>query len=98
MKKKGIYICYGSSIHTAGVDRKIESQVSAFREAGFKIKIQRIGINKVPGWKILYRLPFTNVNPYWKWHDEYQKIDFLYIRHPVTLSFSLFRLLKRIRK
>lgn len=98
LMKKGIYICYESSLGTAGVDRKIESQILAFRESGLKIKKIQPGIHKIPGWKLLYRLPFTNINPHWKWDKDFAICDFIYIRHPVTLSFALFRLLKKIRQ
>ena len=96
--KKGIYIIYESSSVTAGVDRKINSQIRALRESGMEIQIIRVGVNKIFGWRLLYRLPFTNINPYWIWHEEYKSCDFIYMRFPSCLSLPLLRLLNKIKK
>ena len=95
---KGIYIVYESSSVTAGVDRKINSQIRALQESGMEIQIIQVGVNKIFGWRLLYRLPFTNINPYWIWHEEYKSCDFIYMRFPSCLSLPLLRLLDKIKK
>lgn len=96
--KKVIYIAYESGKSTAGVDRKIDGQIKAMRESGMKVRKVVMPIHRVPGWKLLYRLPFTNINPYWSWHKEFGVCDAIYLRYPMNINIALLRLLKEIKR
>lgn len=47
--------------------------------------------------KILYRLPFTNVDPHWKYIHSFDRVDFIYLRKPY-MSFAFIRFLKQIKR
>lgn len=96
--KKGVYIIYEELTDETGVNKKIKSQIETFEKVGFAMNTVCMDINKVPGWKILSRLPFTNITPCWRWSDAFAECDFIYFRHPVFLNLALIRLLKKIKK
>jgi len=97
-KKKGVFITYTPLTNSTGVIKKIKSQIKAFEDAGFEMSTVYMDIKKVKGWKILYRLPFTNVLPYWRWFDEFADCDFVYFRHPRYMNIAFLRLMKQIKK
>ena len=67
---KGYFIVYENIERNTGINRKIKSQIKAFQRCGIDIKVKEI-LPKTTlfGYKILFRLPFTNVSPVWKVDD-----------------------------
>lgn len=99
--KKGVYIVYDKSADntgTTGVIKKIQGQIAAFEAEGFLMKTVHMDIRKICGWKILYRFPFTNILPYWRWFDEFRECDFIYFRHPKYKNIAFIRLFKQIKR
>lgn len=94
--KKGVYIRYMEL--TAGAEKKILGQIKAFEDAGFQMSTICMDIKMVPGWKVLYRFPFINIRPYWRWFDEFGECDFIYFRHPHCMNLAFLKLMKRIKE
>lgn len=96
--KKGVYIIYQKITDKTGVHKKIQGQIDAFKNAGFDMKILHMEALHIQGWKFLYRLPFTNVLPHWKWFDEFGDCDFIYFRHPTFMNIPFLKLMKEIKR
>ncbi len=96
--KKGVYIIYNKITDTTGVNKKIHGQIEAFKKAGFEMKTVHMSTKYMPGWKILYRLPFTNILPHWRWFEEFENCDFIYFRRPPFMNVPFLGMLKVIRK
>ena len=99
--KKGFFIVGGSVNDGSGVSRKIRSQIDAFRRAGIDIEPYEVSSrDDLPGYKLLFRLPFTNVSPVWpsgKALEKFRDIDFIYMRRPMFCNCWFIRFLRGIR-
>ena len=81
-----------------GVGKKIQSQVAAFRLAGFTC--EHVCLRKRPAtfWdKLRKRLAVFGDGLDWQINDTIQKADFLYIRRPSVISLGFLRFLKEIK-
>lgn len=97
--KKGIYIVYEDiEKNINGVNKKIFGQITAFEENGIQMKQYLILPEYVKGYKILYRLPFTNLAPRWKWNKCLSECDFIYLRRPYFMSGAFIKFLKEIKR
>ena len=97
MKKKLVYVSYDEGPGLAGVVRKIQGQCKAFEEAGIDVHRVLMCTRRVQGWKFLYRLPFTNVSPYWHWDNSFLDCDYIYIRYPTCINYPFLKLLREIK-
>ncbi len=97
--KKGIFIVYDDLQNNTGVNRKIKSQIAALQENGIDIRPKLVQFKTdMPGYKLIYRLPFSNVSPIWKMDKEYCGIDFVYLRRPFFCNVWFISLLKKLKK
>lgn len=96
--KKGIFIVYDDLENPTGVNKKILSQISAFKEKGFEIVPYKMEAKVIPGYKIFYRLPFTNLSPEWNIDTKLLTCDFIYLRRPLFMNMYFLRFLKYIKK
>lgn len=97
--KKGVFIVYDDINNNTGVNRKIQSQIDAFRECGIKINPVVVDFKvNIPGYKILYRLPFSNVSPVWKYSSVYDDLNFIYMRRPMFCNFWFLKFLREIKQ
>lgn len=82
---KGYYLAtFSVANQGSGVVSKIETQINAFRNAGFSCQL----LLSTPHYKnraermVLSRLPFTKISDDWDSLRINENTDFLYIRHP----------------
>ena len=98
--KKGVYVIDHKIGNTdGGVDRKVMSQIRAFRENGLDFSLCEYDyVSDAPIWmKIAHRLPFTNVLPKWEYRKEFAEVDCIYIRKTFCGG-AFISLLRQIRK
>lgn len=82
----------------SGIDKKILSQIDALNKNGLTCSLTT-AIETPAMWaKILSRMPFINLNPMWKYRDEFEHADFIYIRKPPYCTGCFIRLLKKIKQ
>ncbi len=81
---KGYYIVYEDieDKRFPGVNIKIKSQIHAMREAGIEVKPLLYQVHNTTSAKVLYRLPFVNAEPRWKYDHRIDRVDFIYMRKP----------------
>ena len=96
-EKKGVYLVQGDLSVPMGINRKINSQIDTFREAGFSIDIHKVEDKRIFGYKILHRLPFANIIPVWKREKELLEYDFIYLRKPFGMNAPFIKFLKWIK-
>ncbi len=97
--KKGVYIVdHKLGNADGGVDRKVLSQIKAFRDSGLEISLCEFDYtpNASALTKIIHRLPFSNVQPKWEYREEFGKADFIYIRKAFSNG-AFVKLLREIR-
>lgn len=95
---RGMFIIYDEIVdETIGINRKICAQIKNFNENGLECKeyVLETGIKK--GYKILYRLPFANMTPVWKYDGIFSEMDYLYFRRPAQMSWAMRKTLKQIK-
>lgn len=97
---RGIYIYYSSldKNHANGVDKKVISQIELFNRLGLNCELVVFPYRHTFFSKILGRLPFSNVDPMWKYDKKFQNIDYLYFRRPFNMSHGMRRFLKMLKK
>ncbi|MCI9362505.1 MAG: glycosyltransferase family 4 protein, partial [Hungatella sp.] len=82
-----------------GILKKINDQIEAFEESGIHMDKDCIRIYSENVFaKIAYRIPFTNMLPYWKYKEEYANYDFIYLRRPMYMNFWFIWLCRKVRK
>lgn len=99
---KGIFI-YWKQINEnemSGIDKKVKAQVDAFNANGLACAIEPIpfkyGLKK---WEqLLCRLPFSNMNPTWKYRESWADADYVYFRRPLCTTMHTLEALKKIRR
>ncbi len=96
--KYGIYIVYEElDGRFDGVNKKIRGQIEALKRQGISVETVVFKIGASIKARILYRLPFINMEPCWHYINEFDSCDFIYLRKPyLSLSFILF--LHKIKK
>ena len=65
---KGIFIVYENIENECiGINKKINAQIENFRACGMEVNAYQTKCIIPKGYKILYRLPFTNLTPTWEY-------------------------------
>ncbi|BCR36092.1 glycosyltransferase [Mariniplasma anaerobium] len=98
---KGLYIIW-KDLHTkklTGIDKKILAQQKIFDSNGLNCKFINLEYKKSLSLieKICIRLPFSNINPKWKFDSVMPDVDYIYLRRPMFISNSMLKVLKRIK-
>lgn len=96
---QGYFIVYDGvyEIET-GISKKIKSQIQTFNNAGLNCIPYHMHNRKAICSKLIYRLPFFNVSPYWKISDELLKADFIYLRRPMATSYYMCEFFEKIKQ
>jgi len=97
---KGYFINYGTSAFAdrTGVGLKIRNQIKTFNKAELNCKEYVLSISKSKFLSVLYRLPFTNVYPIWKYDDILSSVDYIYFRRPFVMSGYMRNVLSKVKK
>ncbi len=97
---QGLYICVDQSMKNdkSGVGLKVRNQMKSFNQAGLEFEEYILPMNHSKLLPILYRLPFFNVYPIWKYSDVFENVKYIYMRRPFVMTVYMRRVLKRIRK
>lgn len=97
---RGIFITFGqaSSQDKTGVGLKIRNQIKAFLQFGMEMSELTLPYSRNPFLRILYRLPFYNGYPIWKYDKRMAEVDFIYLRRPFVMTGYMRHVLKKIRK
>lgn len=96
----GIYIYYNeiNEKKISGIDKKVLSQIRIFENNGLNCKLVVFPYIHTVKNKILDRLPFTNVDPQWKYDESFKKIDYIYFRRPFYMGYGFRMFLKKVKK
>lgn len=101
---KGLFIFYREidSNNLSGIDKKVLSQIETFRDNQIECKLFIMKRNKKVGTPKVYntivsRLPFGNVSPHWDYADDFEQIDFIYLRRPDYISMAMVNFFKKIK-
>ncbi|ANU27549.1 glycosyltransferase [Planococcus versutus] len=97
---KGLFIYYKdiSKSKVSGIDKKVKSQINVFNQEKLNFSFS---INSSSGGaieKLLYRFPFFNTFQKWEYKNEYDNIDYLYLRRPAAFTKYTINVLKLIKK
>ena len=96
---KGIFITYTpTEKDTTGVGKKIRSQIQAFNKNDLYCSEITMYHSTSKLMRLLYKFPFYNGAPIWKWDTCFEQIDYLYMRRPLVVSGYMIKFLKRIKK
>lgn len=97
---KGIFITFGqpSVQDKTGVGLKIRNQIKAFRQFGVEMSEITLPYSRNCLLRILYRLPFYNGYPVWKYDKRMTETDFIYLRRPFVMTGYMRHVLKKVRK
>lgn len=100
---KGIYITsQDMKDRASGVNKKIDMQIAAFNKMGIELEIPDLSVQGNLD-KVVRRLPFIRsgfeikLNALIKSVDKWDKVDFVYIRHPMV-SIQFLSMVKRIKQ
>lgn len=97
--KNGVFLLYEDINNNTGVNRKIRAQIKLFKENGVNITPFIVDFRRdIWGYKILYRLPFANIGPVWKYSTIFDDIDFIYMRRPLYCNFWFLKFLRELKK
>lgn len=98
--KKGIFITYGieAARDHSGVGLKIRNQIKIFNQLGFDFTELMLPYGNQHLIRFLYRLPFYNGYPIWKYKDELSKVDYIYMRRPFVMTCFMRKTLAKVRK
>lgn len=97
---KGLFIYYKDiqNSKVSGIDKKVKSQMKVFNDSNLNFSLSVVpskgGIIK----KVLYRIPFFNSFQKWEYKEEYNGIDYLYLRRPAAFTKHTLNTLKMIKK
>lgn len=96
---KGYFILFGKSAEAdrSGIGLKVRNQIKVFNQEGLNCKELILPISDSKLLPILYRLPFFNVYPIWKYKSEFDDADYLYMRRPFVMNLHMRKVLKKIR-
>lgn len=97
---KGVFVLFGKSAEQdrSGIGLKVRNQIKIFNEAGLNCEQLVLPITNSGLMSVMYRLPFFNVYPVWKYMDEFDMVDYLYMRRPFVMNYHMRRVLKKIRE
>lgn len=97
VKMNGLFIIYEEE--NQGILKKIHNQIRAFEASGICMDKDYIKVySESTLAKIAYRIPFTNILPYWKYKPEYTKYDFIYLRRPMYMNFWFILLWSKMKR
>lgn len=96
--KRGLFIIYSDLKNSGGVNIKIHNQICTMNDNGLKVDTLLMKPNYICGYKILYRMPFTNIVPNWKYDETLKKYDFIYLRRPYFMNCFFLIFLKNVKK
>lgn len=86
----------------SGISRKIFNQIKAFNSNGLECKeyIQKSGREQLPKVlsKILFYLPFSNLDPKWEYDQTFDDVDFIYFRKPMIMNYAMIRFISTCKK
>ena len=74
---------------SAGVQRKIDAQISAFEDSGFYTNYCNLEFDNAFGYKFFSRLPFYNNHTNWVINNHLHKADGIYIRRFILDSYMI---------
>ena len=96
----GYFLNYGASVQydNSGIGHKIKTQIKAFNQEELNCSELVLSISKSKLLSVLYRLPFCNVLPVWKYLPEFETADYLYMRRPFVMTFFMRKVLKEIKQ
>lgn len=77
---------------------KIRNQIKAFRQYGLEVLELTLPYSKNPLLRILYRFPFYNGYPIWKYDKSMAETDFIYLRRPFVMTGYMRNVLKQIKE
>lgn len=97
---KGFFLSIGKSVETdfSGIGIKVKNQMKAFNNAGLQCEEYVMPLSNSPLFSLLYRLPFLNVYPIWKYNEVFNKIDYIYMRRPFVMNINMRMMLKEVRR
>ncbi len=97
---KGIFINYGQGCEKdkSGIGLKIRTQIKVFNEVGLNCQELVLPVRKDKLSLALYRLPFLNISPVWKYYREFGEADYIYMRRPYVMNYYMRKVLEKIRK
>lgn len=97
---KGIFIYYKdiSDSKVSGIDKKVKSQLKVFNQENLNFQILVIPSEGGIISKVLYRIPYFNSFQKWEYKNEYEDIDYLYLRRPAAFTKHTINTLKEIKK
>lgn len=85
----------------SGIGKKILNQIDVFNYYGLncKLYVQKSGREHLPTHvgQILYALPFTNVSPKWEYDEAFNNLDYIYMRRPIAVTYSMRSFLKKCK-
>ena len=96
---KGLFIVYEDLSANSGVNKKIKNQIATFQKAGFEM--EPYPMPSATGaflYKLLYRLPFSNLSPRWRYDDRFDDVDFVYLRRPFFLTVWALRFFRKLKR
>ncbi len=97
---KGIFINYGQTCKKdkSGIGLKIRTQIKVFNEEGLNCHELVLPVRRDKLSLTLYRLPFLNISPVWKYYREFGEADYIYMRRPYVMNYYMRKVLEKIRK
>lgn len=98
---RGCFLTYvdKGECQLSGVHRKIKAQIKAFNEAG--LNCSELALPSIKSrflLRVLYRLPWCNVHPVWKYSEELGTADYLYMRRPFVMTCFMRHTLEEVRR
>lgn len=96
---RGVFITYTPNCTDAtGVGKKIRSQIEVFNNAGLNCCEVTVENNKSKFLRYFYRFPFYNGATKWKYSNQFNDIDYVYMRRPMVMTGYMIKTLKLIKK
>ena len=89
----------GSMRQPTGIDRKVAAQLKALNEAGLSCRQLVYKQGRAGRWwrRLRPRLPFGCLYPRWRYREELDRADFVYIRRD-GMSLDRLRIIRKIRR
>jgi glycosyltransferase involved in cell wall biosynthesis len=101
LRMKGIFIYYKNinSKKLSGIDKKVLWQIQEIKNNDIECDMiifpnRTFGILQ----KIIIRLPFTNTSPKWKYLNDFENVDFIYLRRPTVITRKMIKVFKTAKK
>lgn len=95
--RRGLFIIYNDLHSAGGVNKKIKNQIDAMNNDGLEVDTLLMKTTIVSGYKLLYRMPFSNLAPHWIYDEKIKEYDFIYLRRPLFMNYYYLRFLKQVK-